>query len=297
MNSIQLNRLSMYIAVQVLFLNSTTAIAALVALAPKLAQLKTLISRVRALSRVQAEPVTGKRVVRDEALDDAMNLSLEVASAVRSYAHTANLAELATQVRVTRRTFRNLRNVQRMELAQRIHDAARTVVAELEPFGVTVETLAELQATINDTDDAVSAPRNTVVAKKVATTQLAEAYQEIEALLKNEIDPLLFANRRKYPDLWQGYQAARQVLDLPGARSSDESAAAAAETTTGNTAAAAASSTATQGHLNTTRFTCPGNAALTRAAFFCVMGGAWARRRSAEEVTTKYPPSPKAMAD
>jgi uncharacterized protein (DUF1800 family) len=116
----------------------------------------------------------------------------------------ANLVERAGLVRASRSSFASLRRVSRMELAQRIHDAARTVVAEPQPFGVTAETLAELQTAINETDDAANAPRNAVVAKKVATTQLAEAYREIEDLPRNELNPLLFVHRRKYPDLWQG---------------------------------------------------------------------------------------------
>ncbi len=209
----------MYIAVQA-FLNSTSATVGLTALAEKLALLTTLITEILKLAGTQAEPTDGELEAREIALTEATDLALIVAGGVRSYAR--KLPELAARVRVTRTAFREMRRTERMRLAQRIHDAAASVLPELAGYGVTAALLAELQLKIDATIAAVNAPRVTSGVKKVATSQLLGLYKQVDDLLADELDPLLLSLRRNDPHAWELYRDARKVFDRPGARSDDD---------------------------------------------------------------------------
>lgn len=229
MNTPQSNRLAMYIAVQV-FLNSITATAGLAALAEKLALLKTLIVEILKLAGTQSTPTAGAMEAREQALAEATDLALIVAGGVLSFAK--NRPELAAKVRVNRTQFLRMRRSERMQLAQRIHDAAASVIAQLGGHGLLPPILEELQTKINATEPAINAPRTTAGEKKVATSRLAEIYRQVDDLLENDVDLLLRQLQRTNPTAWQLYQDARTVYDRPGVRSAPEESSTPATTAT-----------------------------------------------------------------
>ena len=184
---------------------------------------------------MQAQPTEGTLEAREGALAEATDLTLTVAGAVRSYANPLDLPELRAAVKVNYSSFTKMRRVARMDLAQRIYDAALPIVAHLAPYGITAATLEELQTSINEATDAVSAPRTTNAEKKVATSKLDDTCRAIDDLLKNEIDPLIFGLRKKNPDVYRLYQEARQVFDRPGGRPADPEPATPATPTTAST--------------------------------------------------------------
>ncbi len=240
MNKSQLNGFAMYLAVQAFLLNSAAALAAITVLAAKITKLSALIDRFRELSRVQSELLKGKTAVRQETLDQTIDLALEVAGAVFSYSKDAQLTELGAQVNIPRWTLQRLRQSERTAAAQNIHDTAATVITQLAPYGVTPEGLAELQTSINETNHAVNEPRRVLSDRKVATAEIAALKRQIDALLEEEIDPLLLPLRRTNPVLWTRYQEAREVFDTPGVRHREQPEAAATGITPATTTTLAA---------------------------------------------------------
>jgi hypothetical protein len=235
MNKSQLNGFAMYLAVQAFLLNSAAALAAITVLAAKLTKLSAFLERLRELTRVQFEPLQGKTVVRQETLDQTSDLTLEVAGAVLSYAKDVQHAELGAKMDITRWGLQRLRQAERTAFMQNVHDAAATVIADLTPYGVTPERLAEFQTSIHEANHAVNEPRRVLSDRKVATAEIIDLTQQIDALLEDEIDPLLLPLRRTNPVLWKRYQEAREVFDSPGVRHREQPAADATATATGIT--------------------------------------------------------------
>lgn len=217
----------MYIAVQAFLLNAAAATAAITALAAKVIKLSGFIARLRELTLVQTDPITAKVVVRKESLKDTVDLAVEVAGAVLSYSNDAHLVELHAKVDITRRSFERLRLAERTALAQNIHNAAATVIAELAPYGVTPALLTEFQETIAGTDEVMNEPRRAMGNRKVATAEIADLHRQIDTLLAEDIDTLMLPLRRSNPALWARYQEARAVFDLPGVRRREQPEAAA----------------------------------------------------------------------
>ena len=184
----------------------------------KLPLFLTKIARIYELVPLQTQTTRGRTARRDELAQGMIDLALDVAGAVAAHADEHKLTELARSVEVNAGTFKRLRIPHRPILAQQIHDTAQPVVAELAPNGVTVASLAELQAQIDLVKTWLDQPRSVIRAKSAATTQLAEVFREADALLERQIDRLVFPARKTHPEFYADYQRARQVLDLPGVR-------------------------------------------------------------------------------
>ena len=217
MNTRQSNKLAAFREVQV-FLNTTTATRALTALAAKTALLHTLLTRIDELVETQTLPLAGVLQARDEATNAAIALALAVAGPVRSYAVSHHRLELAALVDLSRRDFLVIRRGERTRLAQRVLDAALPVATELGAYGVTPAMLAELHARIEASNTAVDVPRTTAANKKVATAGLAAAFKAVDALLKDEIDPMLAVLGLIDPEALARYRVAREIIHRRGSR-------------------------------------------------------------------------------
>ncbi len=160
MTTIQSNVLAMLRAVQVFLtalLSSPTASSLFPALAEKFATLKTLIPKIAGLAAVQEAPTDGLIQDREKSMVETTDAALGVAAGVLSYARTLELNDLIAKVEIKRSDFDRMRTAERMRLAQRVHDAALPLGAELAPDGVTLAHLTDLQRRIALTDEAVDA--------------------------------------------------------------------------------------------------------------------------------------------
>lgn len=117
-----------------------------------------------------------------------------------------DIGDLAARVTASASSFHYGRHHARLLLAQQIHEAASGVVAQLADYGVTA-----------------------------ATQELEPTFDEIDALLHDEIDTLLLGFKASDPAFYRDYHAARIIIDRPGGR--------AAAKATANTAVAAGGAT------------------------------------------------------
>jgi len=127
-------------------------------------------------------------------------------------ARVSGLPHLAQDVRVGVGWFRRARRSHRVWFAQRVLDAARTVLPQLGVYGVTAETLSTLEARILTATQRVNLPRETVGAKRAATHQLAAMFAAVDELLRDGIDALVYPMAKSHPEFHTAYQAARLVL-------------------------------------------------------------------------------------
>ena len=88
---------------------------------------------------------------------------------------------------------------------------------------VTGDTLAEFQARIDAASDGVHMARTTVTARRAATERLRVLLREMDAMLREELDPLVEQLAENQPQFHADYRAAREVVDVPGSRPPAES--------------------------------------------------------------------------
>ncbi len=217
MNKVQINKLSMYRAVQAL-LQTTTETSGVTPLPAKLTAFSGQIAAIDELDLAQIRPTTGPMANRNRLIQETVHAALELAGFARSYAHEQQIEALTSAVQITATDFSRLRLTRRLVLAQQVHDAAAPYVTQLANYGVTAATLADLQTKIDTARTALSQPRNIVALKKAATESMAKAFTAADMLLEIHIDPLVFALRNTSPEFYANYRAARQLVHAPGVR-------------------------------------------------------------------------------
>ena len=217
MNARQQNKLNAYDTIEA-FLADAPETSGIVAFPAKLHAFKGRLARLKKLAAQQAQRLSVATADRDAALAAAIASALTIAGIVLSYADTHHLTSLANRVRVRPGDFKSGRFALRVQLAQQVCDAARTVVAQLGDHGVVEATLDDFQATIDAAEAALTAPRLLTGEKAAATERLKAAFRDIDAVLVNQIDPLLLPLAQTHADFYARYQSARAVVDRPGGR-------------------------------------------------------------------------------
>jgi hypothetical protein len=172
-------------------------------------------------AQAQSEPTEGKTAECGELLDRMIASALDVANAVAAYADKEGLTDLGAQVDIARTDFTSLRKLHRPWLAQRMHDAAAGVLEHLASYEVNAATLTALQDDIDAVLTGSREPKRTLVSKKVATQNLDTLFGETAGLFE-QIDRVMFALRKKHPELYAAYRAASVVVDSPRRRQANE---------------------------------------------------------------------------
>ena len=229
MNRKQTHKLASFTATDAV-LQATPELASVPGLPDLLAAFSAKVSEINRLAKTQTQPIQPRTTERNGILDAMTSMTLQIAGYVRSVARETARPQLAQDVRVGAASFRRARRSHRVWFAQRVLDAARSVLPQLGVYGVTAETLATLEMRIQTATQRVNLPRETVGAKKAATQRLAALFDEVEALLDDGIDALVYPLRASHPEFYAAYEAARSVVRQPVARKTEADAPEAAAT-------------------------------------------------------------------
>jgi hypothetical protein len=216
MNTHQHNKLDAYKAVEAL-LTSAPEIANVPGLPGKVAVLSAKTGEIDSLAQTQTQPIQASTTKRDKLLEEMTEMTLDIAGFITTVAREQNLPELAELV-IIGAGYRRMRRAHRLIIAQRVADAAQTVLPHLGSYGVTADTLASLREKIQVAGAGLTIPRSTTVVKKAATTKLAALFAEVDILLREQIDPLVFPLRKTQVEFYARYRAARSIVDRRGPR-------------------------------------------------------------------------------
>jgi len=217
MKTEQKNKLVSYIAAEAV-LRANPEVANVPGLPVKLAAFSNRIAEIHELALIQGQPLAVSRARRESLFASMNQLTKKVAAAVMNVARDRKIEELAAMVQFKRSALRYARPPERLWLARRVLTAAQGVVDTLATYGVTAETLAEFQARIDAATDGVHMARTMVTARRAATEHLRVMIRETDAMLREELDPLVEQLREDQPQFHADYRAAREVVDVPGSR-------------------------------------------------------------------------------
>lgn len=181
----------------------------------KLVLFDSAMNNLRAVAARQAQPVSTSKLRRDIALDEAVQTALKLSGIALSYAEENKLPLLANRVRLRPSAFNVVRPLQRVQLAQMVHDTLAPIVAQLADHGVTPAVLEAFQQQIDEAAAALPAPRDARVQRRAATEELREALRRVNSVLENHFDPLLLPLKRTHPEFYRRYRAARMIVNYP----------------------------------------------------------------------------------
>jgi len=206
-----------YGALQAL-LQATPEIASVPGLPDKVAVLSSKVGEINSLAKTQTKPLRASMTERDLVLDEMADQAVEIAGLITTLARDIKAPQLAEAVEVGRSSFRRVRRGHRQWFAQRVLDTAVAALPQLAAYGVTAETLDAFRARIEAARTGVNATRNVAVDKIAATRRLTELFQQVDELIHDQIDRMVFRLRKNHPDFNAHYEEARAIVDRRGRR-------------------------------------------------------------------------------
>lgn len=202
-------------------LETLTATSVPPALAATRTALENLLEEIDRLADQQANPIPPKTRERNAAFAAAGRAAHVVARLVRGHALATRQVALAGQVDFSQSDLLIGRMNRRLQYMRQIHAAAAANATELAAAGLTAELMTDLTAKMAKAEEGLTLPRSHIAARRVATTNLAEAFDKLGRLLRFTLDPLMETLHASDPDSYTRYLTARRVIDRPGSLASD----------------------------------------------------------------------------
>ncbi len=193
-------------------LEDTPAATSVPGLPARLNLLRSKLHDINALACAQMEPTAARTARRDEVHAALATATLHVANALALHAATHGLVELAVIARVSPSTFVRARVSHRSLIARRILEAAQTERVALTEYGISDAVLAAFEALIEAAREGRDEPRVVIADRRATTLRLAALFREVDALLSEQIDRLLYPLHRTDPAFAARYLAARAVV-------------------------------------------------------------------------------------
>ena len=199
------------------------------------AELEKQITVIDDLDFQQSRALAGVLVVRDAALLALAEETVRVAALARGAARQRGRPGLVEDVRLRARDLSVARFDDRLKVCENVAKAVRAELPNLADSAITEPVIAALEARVADATKMLLLPRDVVGAKRAATAGLVGAFRETNRLLKTEIDPLMTAYAKTDPVYYERYRAARDIVDRPATRSTEDPAEDAENSTIGTT--------------------------------------------------------------
>ena len=217
MTTKQLNKLTMYLAVEGIC-DATTAIWQTVqAFADAYTDLKTRVTNIQTFSQSQAQNTTGIAQDKKAARQAMCALALPIASAVHAYAVKTKNNTLAASVDFSMADLIEGRDVASRDNCQNIYNTANTNIANLANYGVTAAKLTALNNAIAAFNLLISAPRDTRAKGKTVTTNLQAEFDAADEDLGVMDDLLGQMTDAKFVS---DYNNARIIVDTAASHAS-----------------------------------------------------------------------------
>ncbi len=216
------NKLAMYQSVLSLMKANGAKTATLPALAGVVGEFEGLLHRIAAKDSERGDKMTGLLQQRNAALDDLIERTVAVGSALTALAHARRDVTMKEKVKVRFSALRAMRPPEIEERARAIHAFAMENKAALADYGMTDAVLKGLASAGDTFHHSVEALGAGFAGKVGARLTMTDLFDETDALLKDSLDSLMKVMSRSEHQFYDEYQAARVIKDLGTRRRNQE---------------------------------------------------------------------------
>jgi hypothetical protein len=217
MTTKQLNKLTMYLAVEGICDASPTIWQSLQAFADAYTGLKTHVTNIQTFSQSQTQDTSGIAQDKKQARLAMCSVALPIAKAVHAYALKSQNNTLAASVDFSMSDLMGGRDVQSRDNCQNISDIANTNLANLANYGVTAAQLTALTNAIAAFNLLISKPRDTRAQGKTITGNLQTEFEAADETL-GVMDDLL--GQLSDAQFVSDYRNARIIVDTSASHAS-----------------------------------------------------------------------------
>lgn len=217
----QENRLTMFLATQLVMQENSAKWSGVPALVQANADFDANIAALKAATQTQVRDLRGYTKDKRNAEEKMIRLTLRVAGAVMAWAEVEGNQGLAEEMNVMQTELHSYRDAVVAERCKWVHDTALANLASLADYGlVAADTTAQLAA-ITAYTDILSMPRMLVTVRKSATSEIGLLIRDTMRLLTRRLDRLMRMYEVGDPTFYRTYMNARIIIDVGAQRSGD----------------------------------------------------------------------------
>lgn len=208
----QENRLNMYDVV-IAYMNANIAIwTGNVAITTIMSTLTTLVAEARTIGTGQQDTTKGATTDKANAKSTLATILSEILGPPKAYAKSTNNQTLFSRLNFTYSGIYYLRDEQVPITVQAIITTLNTLTAN-PASGVLPADVTTVQTLLANYVAASDVPRTIEVGTSTFTKLLEPKQQEIDTLLRDQLDNQMLRYRTSHPQFYLGYQGARVIID------------------------------------------------------------------------------------
>jgi hypothetical protein len=210
----QENKMSMYLAVQIVCNSFGIVWSEFVAYVKTFGDFQAIISQIMETRLIQEGKTTGVAENKQKEEDEMINKTVSIASAVFAYASVIGDNELKEKINYSPSKLRKSRDTILRDRCQLVHEETSKVIDDLGDYGILAADLEELQQEIDDYAAIIALPRTAIGTRATATAQLIELFKQGDDVLNSRLDKLTEQYKSNNPDFYISYKNARSIIDL-----------------------------------------------------------------------------------
>ncbi|MCX6151992.1 MAG: hypothetical protein NTX22_15815 [Ignavibacteriales bacterium] len=216
MNNYQTNLYRMFLAVQSYLLAQAAITSKIPAFGRAITKLQNKVKEIEDIDSGKIKISSGKTGSKAELKKELAEHLSKVASALFTYADENKITELKARVDYSDWDLKKKKDTELVSVATAIHADALPLISSLADFGIMqdeIDLLADLTA---DFKDAIGESGSTKSKKSGATKALIVAFNEAKKILENEADKHVNTLKKEYPNFYNEYKTAREILNYGG---------------------------------------------------------------------------------
>jgi hypothetical protein len=218
MTNKQNSHLRMYLAVIKVCDANTAAFATLVAFVNVYTKFKELVAKINVANTALQGKKTGITEDKMRNRQAMCAATLPISGALVAYANAIGNHELANEADVSETSILECKENDADDICLHIYDLGKANLSNLADYGINQALLDEQAATIADFTEKIGKPRAHVINTKTVRANMNSYFKEANSLLEKQLDNLILVVKPKNKDLYEAYQAARNVIDLGGGK-------------------------------------------------------------------------------
>ena len=213
MNAQQQAKLTMSRTTEQILDDNASIIAAVPALVSLIVLVKSVIASILTATQLADVNLTGIAADKGNAKNHLAFTASDFADIIGSFASATKNATLKQEVNYSYSKLWRMRDEALAPVCRIIHDRAAENLDALRDYGITPQKLSAFDAAINDYVAKTPKTRTAIVNRRTQNANLRALFNQLDDILKNQMDGLMKNFRTSHPDFYNAYLAAREVID------------------------------------------------------------------------------------
>ena len=176
--------------------------------------LKSGLDTLDAMNVAQKASTKGITQTKEQAKTSMINLTYGHIMAGRAYATSIGDLKLKDTLNYRNSTLLRLKDKEVYDVSQVVFNALLPVIGDMDNYGATGATLDALKTSYITFGDMIGEPRTQKVITVEATKNIKDIINELRALNKDTLDPLMEQYKTSNKDFYDKYHLARKIIDI-----------------------------------------------------------------------------------